>query len=115
MGVTASVADPIVNDGTIVRSDYSSPLAYIEALNDYFRAKIIINNVNTPEYLYFLDFYLNQMFISCRYQDQTCTMNDFMQTYDYYYGLCYRFNMGKYQNGTDKTLLKSGKAGWANG
>ena len=112
---TASMFNSIVNDGTIQKSDFSSPLAYLEALNDYVRTQIIINNINTPEELNYYHFVIKQMLISCRFQDQTCTDNDFMQTYDYYYGLCYRFNMGKYNNGTDKPLLKSGKAGWANG
>ena len=103
-----------MNDGTIVPSDYSSPLEYIEALNDYLRTKAIIENVNTPDKLA-QGCNMFELLISCRFQDQTCTENDFIKTYDYYYGNCFRFNVGKYQNGKNKTLLKSGKTGSANG
>ena len=103
------------NDGTIKKINYKTPIEYTEALKSYIISNIIKDYLKEPEELYYLNFYLNQMLIGCRFQDQTCKGEDFMQTYDYYYGLCYRFNMGRYMNGSVKPVLSSGRPGWRYG
>ena len=106
---------PYENDGTIEKKNYETPLEYTEALSFYIRSNVIKDYLNKPEELYYLSFFLNQMLISCRYQDEICHAKDFMQTYDYQYGLCYRFNMGRYMNGSGKPILSSGRPGWRHG
>jgi hypothetical protein len=49
---------------------------------------------------------------SCRFQDQECSRDDFMIYYDYKYGSCWRFNMGKTFNGTDVPPLTIGQVGY---
>jgi hypothetical protein len=104
------------NDGTIneFNENYTAN-DYVTAVNDYFRFNLIKKYLNDTFQLVFKDFLITQLLLSCRFQRNKCTWEDFFYHYDFNYGLCYRFNMGKdiYGNSTD--IRTSGKVGWQNG
>jgi hypothetical protein len=47
--------------------------------------------------LFYNGFYLNQMFITCTYDNKPCDSSDFFWYHDYNYGSCYSFN-NKFSN-----------------
>lgn len=57
-----------------------------------------------------IGFNLSNMMVSCKFQEQLCTENDFTQYHNYYYGNCYRFNGGK-----NEPIKKSTIPGWRYG
>jgi hypothetical protein len=68
---------------------------YVNDVNEYFRAHLIKMTITGQVSAINLGFDITQILISCRFQDNDCSMNDFFQYYDYYYGLCYRYNQGR--------------------
>ncbi len=104
------------NDGTINQSnpEYTAN-DYTKAVNDYFRSKMLKKYLNDTFQLLYKDFFIDQMLVSCRFQNKKCAIEDFLYQYDLYYGLCYRFNAGKDIQGNDTRIRKSGKVGWRNG
>jgi hypothetical protein len=110
-----SMIQSIIDDGTINRSKYDQPGNYVEAVNDYFRAQVIRRSLNNEFNLLLLSFDINQMLFSCRFKDEPCSRDDFMEYFDYYYGLCYRFNQGRNLTGYPTPISKLGLAGIKNG
>jgi hypothetical protein len=107
----SSIILPFVNDGTVNASDYPTVASYLARLNDYYRAQLIKGARNGQYSKTNLTFDITQMLVSCRFQDADCTVNDFFQYYDYYYGFCYRFNQGKDLSGNTIAVTKVGQAG----
>ena len=58
---------------------------------------------------------LNETLLSCSYNIGPCSVDDFEWYYDIMYGNCYKFNSGKYRNGSTAPIRKSSKAGSING
>ena len=58
---------------------------------------------------------LSDMLLSCTYGNYFCNSNDFEWYFDMYHGNCYRFNSGKYANGSNAPIWLSTKAGSING
>jgi hypothetical protein len=65
--------------------------------------------------LYNNAFLLSQLLLSCRFQKQECNLNHFMFYYDFYYGICHRFNFGRTLRGNVTNIRSSGKVGWRYG
>ena len=105
------IIQAILNDGTVNMSDYSTPASYLDAANDYFRAQLIRRSLNGEFNIALLAFDMTQMLISCRFNDEPCARSDFMEYFDYYYGLCYRFNQGNNYTGHDLSIERQGIAG----
>ena len=53
----------------------------------------------------------DKFFISCFYGSLECNKDDFVSIYDTYHGNCFRFNSGKYENGTSAKLKTTSKVG----
>jgi hypothetical protein len=104
------------NDGTIdeLNENYTAN-DYVTAVNDYFRFNLIKKYLNNTFKLYYKDFLIDQLLLSCRFQGKKCTWRDFFYHYDFDYGLCYSFNMGKDIYGNDTKIRTSGQVGWRNG
>jgi hypothetical protein len=111
----SSLIDSIINDGTINASAYETVTQYYDAVNKYFRAQLLKRSLNQEFNMTLLSFDINQMLISCRFNGQSCTKDDFMEYFDFYYGLCYRFNQGRALNGTQLNISTQGLAGQRNG
>jgi hypothetical protein len=58
-----------------------------------------------------MGFLLEEMLISCQFNYNTCDKSDFTYFYSSYYGNCYSFNSGRFENGSNSTLKKSILAG----
>lgn len=58
---------------------------------------------------------LSDMLLSCSYAGYICNSNDFEWYFDVFFGNCYRFNSGKYANGSNAPIWLSTKAGSING
>jgi hypothetical protein len=65
--------------------------------------------------LYYNNFIIDQMLLSCRYQNDNCSIDDFTYQYDFYYGLCNRFNMGRGLKGNSSPILTTSQVGWKYG
>jgi hypothetical protein len=104
------------NDGTINESnpEYTAN-DYVTAVNDYFRSNLLKKFLNDTYELVYKEFSIDQLLLSCRFQNKKCTMFDFFYNYDFYYGQCFRFNTGKDIHGNDTRIRKSGQVGWRNG
>jgi hypothetical protein len=106
----------ITNDGTIDQFNTNfTAKDYATTLDDYIRFNLIKNSLKNLKELYNNQFYINQMLLSCSYHNQICSIDDFMPHFDYYYGLCWRFNMGKSVKGKDIPVQTSGQVGWKHG
>jgi hypothetical protein len=60
-------------------------------------------------------FHFKKFVISCFYSLQPCYENDFVPYFDESLGVCYRFNSGKFKNGTRTNLKTSNKPDFSNG
>jgi hypothetical protein len=107
----AAIINPIINDGTVNITEFPSVAGYVNDVNEYFRAQLIKMTIKGQVAAINLGFDITQMLISCRFQDNDCSMNDFFQYYDYYYGLCYRFNQGRNIDGFVINVTKVGQVG----
>jgi hypothetical protein len=75
----------------------SKALLYNESISDEQRVK--------------LGFTLEEMMISCRYNNILCSSADFEFFYTYQFGNCYRFNSGKNSTNDDVKLKKATNPG----
>lgn len=57
----------------------------------------------------------NTFVLSCLYKSLPCDRSDFVWYYDAVFGNCYRFNTGKYENGSTNKLKTLNKVGYLNG
>lgn len=53
-----------------------------------------------------MGFQLDQMLLSCYFNNQPCSRDDFEHVYTFSYGNCYKFNSGKNLNGRQSTPIK---------
>jgi hypothetical protein len=103
-------------DGTVNRSNSNfTANDYVTKTNQYLQSNLIKKFVNDLYQLYYMSNYLDQMLLSCTFQGKNCSFDDFMFHYDYVYGLCWRFNMGRDVYGNITSIKTSGQAGFANG
>jgi hypothetical protein len=114
---------------------YKQEIDYVIALNDYFRFNLIRKYLNDTSRLgYEFGYAINQTLVSCRYQDKSCSDNDFMIMVSYSIfckfnlnrnlifniliaktGMCYRFNQGINGSGDAVPLKELDKSGWRYG
>ena len=84
----------------------------------YFASKFFIQNaafiLNETQKKSF-GFPINKTLISCFFGLNDCDESDFTYYYDFLYGNCYKFNTGKYLNGSDQELKTISKIGKQNG
>ena len=84
----------------------------------YFASKFFIQNaafiLNETQKKSF-GFTIKKTLISCFFGLNYCDENDFIYYYDFMYGNCYKFNTGKYLNGSDEELKTISKIGKQNG
>jgi hypothetical protein len=107
---------PLVNDGTISQSNPNyTANDYFTQVSRHIRNNLILKYLDNLEPLYYDDFGLDQMLLSCTFVSQNCSIADFMFTYDFFYGMCYRFNSGKNLYGQDVAIRTSGQVGWRQG
>lgn len=109
----------------LVENGFISALApkasFKNFFNDYlqiFRFLVGINSLKpnlTDEFRKTLGFDLNETLLSCTYNMAFCSAADFEWYYDLIYGNCYKFNTGKFRNGSKAEVRKSSKAGSING
>jgi hypothetical protein len=62
-----------------------------------------------------IGYQLKDMLVSCRFQEQPCTVDDFTQYHNYYYGNCYRFNGGLNALNQKVSIRKTTMPGWRYG
>jgi hypothetical protein len=63
---------------------------------------------------YYLSYTLDEMLINCRFNNLICTSNDFEYFYSNSKGNCYKFNSGKYANGSNYTIRQTSSPGRLN-
>jgi hypothetical protein len=105
------------NDGAISQfnSNYTAN-DYVTKVSQYVRSNIIRKYLGNLVTLYWNSLDINQMLVSCTFaQTENCSAVDFMFTYDFTYGMCFRFNSGKNLFGNDTGIRTIGQAGWKNG
>ena len=88
LNYTNSTNLPITNDSSTFTPQQA------EALGSVFRTKMLNANESMDQYYFSLD----TMLISCSYNGQTCTANDFNSFLSSMHGRCYTFN-AKTKNG----------------
>ena len=69
------------------------------------KISMLRNNNLTDEMKKEMGFKLEDMLEECYFNFENCTEEDFVHFYDSYYGNCYSFNSGYYQNKTKKEIL----------
>ena len=80
-----------------------------------FLLKQMINNPKFKNQNRSFGFHFDKFVISCFYSLQPCSEEDFVPYLDVTFGVCYRFNSGKFKNGSKKTLKTSNKPDVSNG
>jgi hypothetical protein len=88
---------------------------YVVAVRRYLRNNLINKYLDDMKQLFYKSYSIEQMLLSCSFQNKKCYMDEFMYYYDFTYGLCFRFNVGKSANGKDLPIKKSGQVGHRNG
>lgn len=71
-------------------------------------------NFTSKEY-YFYSHNIDEMLINCHFNNERCSREDFEFFYSMGSGSCYKFNSGKFNNGTTYELKKSTSPGRRNG
>jgi len=111
----------ILAEEKIEANKFSSSRDYVNTASRTFKAKLENLALENKFSLYGNGFFLEQMLITCKFQNEPCDQNDFYYYHDYNYGSCYRFN-GIYVNSagaSNKSILNKErfvqKAGWENG
>jgi hypothetical protein len=84
-------------------------------LRRFLRFNLIRKNIQKLHRLYYDDFYLDQMLLSCAFQNEPCSIDDFMSHYDFIYGMCWRFNSGMNLKGKHVPIRTSGQVGLKHG
>ena len=80
-------------------SEYASPYDWI--INQRYMVRNFISNDNlTEEIRKSYGFRIEEMLISCYFRNKACSKEDFKYFYHPFYGNCYSFNTGQYNNGT---------------
>ena len=59
-------------------------------------------------------FPFSKFIVACFFALEPCNENDFIQYYDMMFGTCYRFNSGKFKNGSSTNLRSTTRAGTLN-
>jgi hypothetical protein len=110
--------DDLLNERNFSINNYKLVIDYLDSVTNQFKSTFQARAANETFNLYLNGFYLSQMLLSCKFQGQPCSQQDFSYFYDYNYGNCYRFNGG----GTDESnnnqpvrLKKTKTSGWMNG
>ena len=82
-----------------------STMSIMTAL-DYWN-KLTAVEMNFTESTYsFFSHTIDGMLVNCRFNNMPCTQNDFESYYSFGSGNCYKFNSGKYLNGSSYSPLK---------
>jgi hypothetical protein len=79
-----------------------STMTAIDYWNKYFGLQM---NFNESIYAYY-SHTIDEMLVNCRFNNMPCTQNDFESYYSMGAGNCYKFNSGKYLNGSSYSPLK---------
>ena len=82
-------------------------MLFANIISDIYATRSLINNDKnlTNENRKEMGYQLKDMLISCFFNYEPCTVNDFTYFHDPLYGNCYTFNKGINDNGT-KTDIK---------
>jgi hypothetical protein len=80
----------------------------------YFAAGGFLSN-QTDSYKKLMGQSLDDILLSCQFNFQPCTANDFSWSYDTFYGNCYTFNSGFISNGSKVDLRKQYVSGYPHG
>jgi hypothetical protein len=103
------------NDGTVNQFEANNTAKdYVAKVNRHLISSFLRKYVKRLSDLYYFEFYLDQMLISCTFQNENCLTDDFIPVYDFNYGMCWRFNSGRNLRG-NLSLRKSGQMGWRYG
>ena len=79
-----------------------SIMVAVDYWNKYFG---IVSNFSASEYTLY-SHTIDEMLVNCRFNNIPCTQNDFEAYYSMGAGNCYKFNSGKYLNGSSYSPLK---------
>ena len=85
--------------------------AYIRNKSNEFEDKASKGLLNITS----IGYMLKDMLVSCRFQEQPCTVDDFTQYHNFYYGNCYRFNGGLNALNQRVAIRKTTMPGWRYG
>lgn len=114
------VASVLINNGLI--SPLGSPIDSLKFMMNgnyellrYFTGFNSFGSNLTDDIRRSFGYELNETLLSCSYNIEECTADDFEWYFDLIYGNCYKFNTGKYRNGSKAPIRKSSKAGSING
>jgi hypothetical protein len=106
----------IISDGTVDQFNPNfTANDYVTRANRHLRSNLLRKYVNNLTALYLIGFYIDEMLLSCTFQNENCSIDDFMPQFDFNYGLCWRFNMGRGLQGKVLPIRTSGQVGWKNG
>lgn len=93
----------------------SQSVIELYALMYIIKLSIDENNTLNETYKQSLRYQLQNILISCYYNHQVCSMEDFKYFYDKLIGNCYTFNSGVASNGTKTDIKQSPQAGFEYG
>jgi amiloride-sensitive sodium channel subunit alpha len=94
------------NTNMINPSFYATPYDYINAVLYYTRTAIGVDTNLTETTRKDMGYEMKDMLISCLFNYDSCSVNDFTYFYDPIYGNCYTFNKGVDDNGTLNEIRK---------
>lgn len=96
--------------------NFTNPAEYANMVSDYIRFNLLKEYMNDTYRLgQVYGFEIGQMLISCRFQNEPCSRDDFLPVYDFVYGQCFRFNQGINSTGGRTSIRSSGHAGSKHG
>ncbi|CAF0708693.1 unnamed protein product [Brachionus calyciflorus] len=98
---SSSILQGIINENNL--SDYSNP----QIVKNLLKSKIAGGSLDKK----LVGFTIDDMLLSCLFNDKPCDSQDFILFYDFDYVNCYTFNSGYDQNGTKIPIKKINEAG----
>ena len=84
-----------------IYTNISNQTYFIENLNSIttlFKTYFEKKSENNSMLKWFNSFWMEQMLISCQFNNHPCFFTDFMYYHNFYYGDCYSFNIGIFSN-----------------
>lgn len=107
--------EDLLNEFNTSSYEHLSSIVYVQDVNSYLKTSLIAKYLKNLSSLFDMSFNIDQMLISCWFNNKPCSSVDFLPFYDFNLGQCWRFNQGKNANGQDMNISTSSQVGWNNG
>ena len=82
-----------------------STMSIMAAIDYWNRYYAVSNNITDSTFDLFIHT-IDEMLVNCRFNNMPCTQNDFESYFTFTSGNCFKFNSGKYLNGSNYSPLK---------